>query len=120
MFGHKDIKTTLRYTRSDVEDVRAVMEAVERHNPDTQSAGQEGKSKVTSNLASPEHPLPKQALYQAEPRRGRNLIVLGARSKNCERVPCPRDLFSRSWAKSHIDITLRVRPRPARGGSETI
>ena len=30
MLGHKDIKTTLRYTRSDVEDVRAAMEAVEK------------------------------------------------------------------------------------------
>lgn len=29
MLGHKDIKTTLRYTRSDVADVRAAMEAVE-------------------------------------------------------------------------------------------
>ena len=26
---HRDIATTLRYTRSDVEDVRAAMEAVE-------------------------------------------------------------------------------------------
>ena len=30
MLGHKDIKTTLRYIRSDVADVRAAMEAVER------------------------------------------------------------------------------------------
>jgi len=30
MLGHNDIKTTLRYTRSDVEDVRAAMEAVEK------------------------------------------------------------------------------------------
>lgn len=29
MLGHKNIATTLRYTRSDVEDVRAAMEAVE-------------------------------------------------------------------------------------------
>jgi integrase len=29
MLGHKDITTTLRYTRSDVDDVRAAMEAVE-------------------------------------------------------------------------------------------
>jgi integrase len=29
MLGHKAIATTLRYTRSDVEDVRAAMEAVE-------------------------------------------------------------------------------------------
>lgn len=37
MLGHRDIVTTLRYTRSDVEDVRAAMEAVEaqRHNPVT-------------------------------------------------------------------------------------
>jgi integrase len=30
MLEHNDIKTTLRYTRSDVEDVRAAMEAVEK------------------------------------------------------------------------------------------
>ena len=30
MLGHNDIKTTLPYTRSDVEDVRAAMEAVEK------------------------------------------------------------------------------------------
>lgn len=30
MLGHKDIATTLRYTRSDVEDVRAAMESVEK------------------------------------------------------------------------------------------
>jgi hypothetical protein len=29
MLGHKDIATTLRYTRSDVDEVRAAMEAVE-------------------------------------------------------------------------------------------
>jgi hypothetical protein len=28
MLGHNDIKTSLRYTRSDVADVRAAMEAV--------------------------------------------------------------------------------------------
>jgi integrase len=33
MLGHKNIATTLRYTRSDVDDVRAAMEAVERAQP---------------------------------------------------------------------------------------
>lgn len=35
MLGHKDIKTTLRYTRSDVADVRAAMEAVEAQSGHT-------------------------------------------------------------------------------------
>ena len=67
MFGHKDI-TTLRYTRSDVEDVRAVMEAVEKHNPDTQSAGQEGKNKGNQQLGFARAPAPKAGALQAEPR----------------------------------------------------
>ena len=33
MLGHKDIATTLRYTRSDTDDVRAAMEAVENAHP---------------------------------------------------------------------------------------
>jgi integrase len=33
MLGHKDISTTLRYTRSDTEDVRAAMEAVATAHP---------------------------------------------------------------------------------------
>jgi integrase len=33
MLGHKDIATTLRYTRSDTDDVRAAMEAVAKAHP---------------------------------------------------------------------------------------
>lgn len=43
MLGHKNIATTLRYTRSDVEDVRAAMEAVERSKPQkTRKVADEG------------------------------------------------------------------------------
>jgi integrase len=45
MLGHNDIKTTLRYTRSDVEDVRAAMEAVEKSQ--SRHTGAEGRGKKT-------------------------------------------------------------------------
>jgi integrase len=44
MLGHKNIATTLRYTRSDVEDVRAAMEAVETQSSLRATKG-EAKSK---------------------------------------------------------------------------
>ena len=43
MLGHNDIKTTLRYTRSDVEDVRAAMEAVEKSQSRHTGAERRGK-----------------------------------------------------------------------------
>lgn len=45
MLGHKNIATTLRYTRSDVEDVRAAMEAVETQSR-LKATRDEGKTKA--------------------------------------------------------------------------
>jgi integrase len=45
MLGHKNIATTLRYTRSDVEDVRAAMEAVETQSS-LSANRREGKTKA--------------------------------------------------------------------------
>jgi integrase len=42
MLGHKDIKTTLRYTRSDVADVRSAMEAVEASQARVAAVKREG------------------------------------------------------------------------------
>ena len=43
MLGHKDIKTTLRYLRSDVADVRAAMEAVEKATLGPRAVAEEEK-----------------------------------------------------------------------------
>jgi hypothetical protein len=74
MLGHNDTKTTLRYTRSDVEDVRAAMEAVEK-SQSRHTIGERGrKRKAISNLRPSGHLLPKQALYQAEPRPALRIV----------------------------------------------
>jgi integrase len=49
MLGHKDIKTTLRYVRSDVADVRAAMEAVEKATLGPRVVGEEEKKAGGSN-----------------------------------------------------------------------
>jgi integrase len=43
MLGHKDFKTTLRYIRSDVADVRAAMETVEQATLGPRAVGEEEK-----------------------------------------------------------------------------
>jgi len=49
MLGHKDIKTTLRYIRSDVADVRAAMEAVEKATLGPRSVDTEEKKESGSS-----------------------------------------------------------------------
>jgi integrase len=49
MLGHKDIKTTLRYIRSDVADVRAAMEAVEKATLGPRVVGEEEKKESGSS-----------------------------------------------------------------------
>jgi hypothetical protein len=48
MLGHKDIKTTLRYIRSDVADVRAAMEAVEKATLKPRAVREEAKKESSS------------------------------------------------------------------------
>jgi hypothetical protein len=75
MLGHNDTKTTLRYTRSDVEDVRAAMEAVVEKSQSRHTIGERGrKRKAISNLRPSGHLLPKQALYPAEPRPALRIV----------------------------------------------
>jgi ribosomal protein S5 len=59
MLGHNDIKTTLRYTRSDVEDVRAAMEAVEKSQSRHRVGERQRKRKVNQQCASVRPPAPK-------------------------------------------------------------
>jgi hypothetical protein len=67
LLGHNDIKPALRYTRSDDEDGRAAMEALEKsqsqHNRRTAE-----KRKDINNVCQSGHLLPKRALGQAQPR----------------------------------------------------
>jgi integrase len=48
MLGHKDIATTLRYLRTDVADVRAAMEAVEKATLKPLAVGEEAKKESSS------------------------------------------------------------------------
>jgi integrase len=49
MLGHKDIKTTLRYIRSDITDVRAAMEAVEKATLRPRAVGEQRKQSGKSS-----------------------------------------------------------------------
>lgn len=59
MLGHNDTKTTLRYTRSDVEDVRAAMEAVEKSQSRHTIGEQGSKREGNQQLAPVRAPVPK-------------------------------------------------------------
>jgi integrase len=48
MLGHKSIATTLRYTRSAIEDVRAAMEAVETATAKPRLVNREAKNRSGS------------------------------------------------------------------------
>jgi integrase len=59
MLGHNHIQTTLRYTRSDVEDVRAAMEAVEKAQPRHTAEVRSKKDKNAQQLKPVRAPAPK-------------------------------------------------------------
>jgi hypothetical protein len=73
MLGHNDIKTTLRYTRSALDDVRAAMEAVEksRHaaSEGTKTTKTIGRSKAYDQLGACSQSSRSTRPSQAPPRR---------------------------------------------------
>jgi len=59
MLGHKDIKTTLRYTRSDVDDVRVAMEEVDKAQSRHTVGGEGEKNEADQNVAAVSATAPK-------------------------------------------------------------